>query len=205
MDGEVRQNLRNADWIVVNLLNSMDINKVYTEGIINNLKGIIKDDISFGRERSQVEYLDKALEDLKLRYKIVNKWDKYRPWTSEFTKDLANTWTQIKPEILAAIEKFLMDYKHKKMTKDIKVATARAAISAAMKEAGLKHKFDGQTHRAKVTVLITNNRGLLFYIPYKKLYEQLPRAIESLKVIRNEIESLGSQVTINKVYSFDFE
>ena len=75
-----------------------------------------------------------------------------------------------------------------------------------MKEAGLKHQFTAQTHRAKVSVLITDNRALTTYISYKKLYEQLPRLIESLKVIMHELESLGSLVSINKAYNtFDWE
>ena len=72
---------------------------------------------------------------------------------------------------------------------------------AAMKEAGLKHQFTAQTHRAKVSVLITDNRALTTYISYKKLYDQLPNVIESLKIIRHELKSLGSLVTINKAYN----
>lgn len=181
-------------------------NKVFSDGIIKNLKIEIKNDVSLGMEKSQAEYLDRALDDLKQRYKFMYKWNIYKPWSKEFGEDLTRIWMDIKPEVLEAIEKFLMDFKHRKLTKEIKAATAKAAIGAAMKEAGLKHQITPQTHRAKVSVLITSNRALTSYISYKKLYEQLPSLIESLKVIMHELESLGSLVTINKAYNtFDWE
>ena len=84
------------------------------------------------------------------------------------------------------------------MTKDIKASSAKAVIDAAMKEAGLKYRYTGQTHRAKLSVLITKDRCLTLYIAYSKLNDQLPRIIQSLKVIKGELEVLGSSITINK-------
>jgi hypothetical protein len=81
------------------------------------------------------------------------------------------------------------------------MATARAAIKAAMQEAGLKHQFTGQTYRARVSVLITQNRAITIYISYKKMHEQLPRIIESLKLICQEIDCLGKDVIVNKAYN----
>lgn len=126
---------------------------------------------------------------------------KYALLKPDTTRDIVVVWEEIKPEVIETIEKFLKDFRHKKLTKEIKAATAKAAIAAAMKEAGLKHQFTAQTHRAKVSVLITDNRALTTYISYKKLYDQLPSVIESLKIIRHELKSLGSLVTINKVYN----
>lgn len=175
----------------------------HTEGIIRSLKEAIKYDIAAGIDRPMNEYLDRALEDLKRRFQMVNKWSRYKPWTAEDRKEVIDIWHDIKPEILSAIEKNLYEFKQKKLTMEIKVATARAAIKAAMHEAGLKHHFIGQTHRAKVSVILTPNRALTFYVSYKKLYDQLPRIIESLKLIRQELEHLGNNVSINKVYCAD--
>jgi hypothetical protein len=84
------------------------------------------------------------------------------------------------------------------MTKDIKSSSAKAVIAAAMKDAGLKYRYSGQTHRAKLSVLITKDRYLTVYIAYSKLNEQLPRIINSLKVIKGELDAIGSSITINK-------
>ena len=181
-------------------------NAKYVEGISGSLKDIIKADVNSGNERTQIEYLDWALDNLKRRYQIVNKWSRIKAWTLEESKDVTQIWMEIEPEIIKALDHYLHDFKHKKLTKEIKATTAKASIKAAMHEAGLKHHFTAQTHRAKVSVLITNNRALTIYISYKKLYQQLPGIIESLKVIRHELESLGSLVTINKAYNtFDWE
>ena len=173
-------------------------NEKYIEGISGSLKGMIKADVNHGNERSQMEYLDWAHDNLKRRYQIVNKWSRFKAWTLEDRKDVTRVWMEIKPEIMKAIEEFLHDFRHKKLTKEIKATTAKAAIKAAMQEAGLRHRFSGQTHRAKISVLLTHNRALTFYISYKKLHEQLPLAVESLKRIRQELDSLGGDVSINK-------
>jgi hypothetical protein len=175
-------------------------NSVYTDGILRDLKEIIRFDVNAGSEKNPTEYMDSALENLKRRYQMVNKMSRYQAWTIGTRKEVSDIWIEIQPDILASIEKHLQEFKHRKLTKDIKVTTARAAIKAAMQEAGFKHHFVGQTHRAKVSVLITTNRALTTYISYKKLYDQLPHVIESIKAIRQELESLGSLVTINKVY-----
>lgn len=179
---------------------------VYAEGIINEIKTMIKYDVNAGIDRSVAEYQDCALGIMKRRYQVTQKWSRYQAWPIEGRKDVMKIWQDIQPKVLSAIEKYLQDFRHRKLTRDIKATTARAAIKAAMQEAGMKHHFTGQTHRAKVSVLITNNRALTFYISYKKLHEQLPRAMESLKLIRQELEYLGSNLSVNKVYNIgEFE
>ena len=178
----------------------MDKN-AYKEKIIEDLKASIRYDVNSGIDRPCSEYLDRALENLKGRYQAAHKRSRYHTWTIGSGREVVEIWMKIQPEILSAIEKYLQECKHKKLTKEIKMATARAAIKAAMQEAGLKHQFTGQTYRAKVSVLITHNRALTIYISYKKMHEQLPRVIESLKLICQEIDCLGKDVFINKAYN----
>lgn len=178
----------------------MDKN-AYKEKIIEDLKASIRYDINSGIDRPCSEYLDRALENLKGRYQAAHKRSRYHTWTIGSGREVVEIWMKIQPEILSAIEKYLQEFRHKKLTKEIKATTAKAAIKAAMQEAGLKHHFTGQTHRAKVSVLITHNRALTIYISYKNMNEQIPRAIESLKLIRQELEGLGNNISINKVYN----
>lgn len=104
-------------------------NTVYTEGIIDSLKTAIRYDVNSGIDRPQPEYIDTALENLKRRFQMINKFSRYQAWTI--------------------------------------------------------------VHRKHVTI----------YIPYKKMHEQLPRIMESLKLIRQELECLGNNVSINKIYN----
>ena len=178
----------------------MDKN-AYKEKIIEDLKASIRYDVNSGIDRPCSEYLDRALENLKGRYQAAHKRSRYHTWTIGSGREVVEIWMKIQPEILSAIEKYLQEFRHKKLTKEIKATTAKAAIKAAMQEAGLKHQFTGQTYRAKVSVLITRNRALTIYISYKKMHEQLPRVIESLKLICQEIDCLGKDVLINKAYN----
>lgn len=176
-------------------------NIIYTEGILKDLRELIRFDVNAGMDRNPAEYMDRALENMKRRYQQTHKMSRYQAWSIRDRKELMDIWGAIQSDILTGVEKYMQECRHKKLTKDIKAATARAAIKAAMQEAGIKHHFVGQTHRAKVSVLITHNRSLTFYISYKKLHEQLPHIMESLKLIRQELENLGNNVSINKIYN----
>ena len=178
----------------------MEDNQIFMSGVLKALKETIKNDVATGQEKSHMEYLDKALDTFKNRYKMLHKMSKHMIWKPNTTRDVVLVWEEIKPEVIAAIDKFQKEFKHKKLTKEINATTAKAAISAAMREAGLKHKFTAQTHRAKVSVLITSNRALTIYISYKKLYDKLPSIIESLKTVRQELETIGNNISINKAY-----
>ena len=92
----------------------------------------------------------------------------------------------------------LKQLRHKKITKDIKSSSAKVVLAAAMKDAGLKYRYSGQTHRAKLSVLITKDRCLTVYLAYSKLNDQLPHVILSLKNIKHELDTLGNGITISK-------
>ena len=178
----------------------MDKSK-YVERVTANVKTIIKHDVNSGFDRTPADYLDMALENLKLCYKMEHRMGLYTTWSMNSSKKLCEIWVEMQPEVLTAIEKYLQDFKHKKLTKDIKATSARVVIRNAMQDEGLKHHFTGQTHRAKVSVLLTPNKAATFYISYKKLNEQLPQVIDSIKIIREELQHLGNNFSINKVYN----
>ena len=69
-------------------------NAKYVEGISGSLKDIIKADVNSGNERTQIEYLDWALDNLKRRYQIVNKWSRIKAWTLEESKDVTQIWME---------------------------------------------------------------------------------------------------------------
>ena len=178
----------------------MEENKTYMDSIITGLKELIKYDVTAGIEKPYTEYMDWAHEDVKRHYRYLRKWSSAKYLTYDNKIETTRIWNEIKSDVLSQIETILHDVKHRRLTKEIKATTAKAVIKAAMKEAGLKHNFVGQTYRAKVSVMITHNRMLTVYISYKTLNESLPQVIESIKKIRSELESLGSNVSINKSY-----
>lgn len=172
--------------------------KGYTVRLINSIKDVIKNEVSSGNDKGEAHYLSLCLDLLKRFYQMDRKWSRFHAWSYESTEEVAHIWNTIQPELSEFIQDYLKQLRHKKMTKDIKSSSAKAVIAAAMKDAGLKYRYSGQTHRAKLSVLITKDRYLTVYIAYSKLNEQLPRIINSLKVIKGELDAIGSSLTINK-------
>ena len=172
--------------------------KDYVLRIISTLKDVLKNEVSSGTDKGEAYYLSMCLDLLKRLYQMDRKWSRFHAWSYESTEEVSHIWNTIQPELAEFIEGHLKQLRSKKMTKAIKASSAKAVIDAALKEAGLKYRYTGQTHRAKLSVLITKDRCLTVYIAYSKLNEQLPRIIQSLKVIKGELEVLGSSITINK-------
>ena len=172
--------------------------KDYVLRIILTIKDVLKNEVSSGTDKGEAHYLSMCLDLLKRLYQMDRKWSRFHAWSYESTEEVSHIWNTIQPELAEFIEGHLKQLRSKKMTKDIKASSAKAVIDAAMKEAGLKYRYTGQTHRAKLSVLITKDRCLTLYIAYSKLNDQLPRIIQSLKVIKGELEVLGSSITINK-------
>ena len=198
MDGEIRKNMCNA----VGLAMEMERQK-YLESILQSLKSIIKTDVDSGLEKSVSHYLDRALTQLKQEYKNGKSWSRFSVWPSENVKDVVQIWESIKPEVLDGINGYLKQYRSQKMTREIRATSAQAVIAEAMKDAGLKHKFIAQVHRAKVLVLIGGNSCITFHVLYSRLMQDLPRIIDSLKIINEQVENIGSKVLFAKAYGYD--
>lgn len=198
MDGEIRKNMCNA----VGLAMEMERQK-YLESILQSQKSIIKTDVDSGLEKSVSHYLDRALTQLKQEYKNGKSWSRFSVWPSENVKDVVQIWESIKPEVLEGMNGYLKQYRSQKMTREIRATSAQAVIAEAMKDAGLKHKFIAQVHRAKVLVLIGGNSCITFHVLYSRLMQDLPRIIDSLKIINEQVENIGSKVLFAKAYGYD--
>ena len=172
--------------------------KGYTVRLINAIKDVIKNEVSSGNDKGEAHYLSLCLDLLKRFYQMDRKWSRFHAWSYESTEEVAHIWNTIQPELSEFIQDYLKELRHKKMTKDIKSSSAKAVIAAAMKDAGLKYRYTGQTHRAKLSVLITKDRCLTVYLAYSKLNDQLPHVIQSLKNIKHELDTLGNGITISK-------
>lgn len=173
----------------------------YIFALMEELKPTIREDISTGINRPMEQYLDWALQNLKRRYPVTNNRLAFRFWSKGNDDDIVNLWMKMKPELIDTIEKYTKVCRNRKLTKEIKSASAYAMIKSAMREADLKFQYNGQTHRAKVSVLITSNRAITLYIPYKRINEYLPQVMESLNLIKKGMETLDNNTTIDRAYN----
>ena len=176
----------------------------YLLEIKKELSLTIREKIKSGAGVSEQELLSKSLDYLKRLYTGVpikaGTPKRYFYWRSSDLNAVANMWDEIRPEIENHISETIKSCQTKKLVKEINQLAAKAKISEAMTEAGIKYQYVGQTYRAKISVLICMKRSLTFYVPYSKLNETLPLIMESLKLIRQGLEGLGRNVSLNKAY-----
>ena len=177
----------------------MDTN-TYIAAVKDVLKPIIKNDITAGYDRPLNQYVDRALEVVKNTYKSQKNMKSFGFWNSQNKSEIVHLWEHLIPQVVALIESLVKEFRSKKMMKEIKMASAKALVKEAMEQAGLDYKFEGQTYRAKISVLLAPGRALTVYIAYSKINEQLEGVVKSLKVIVGELENLGKNFSINKVY-----
>ena len=64
-------------------------------------------------------------------------WSRYHAWSYEATEEVTYIWETIQPHLADYIQETLKKCKNKKMTKDIRSASAGFVIADAMKKAGL--------------------------------------------------------------------
>lgn len=177
----------------------MDAN-TYMAAVKDVLKPIIKNDIAAGYDRPLNQYMDRALEVVKNNYKSNKGMKAFGFWSGQNKSDIVHLWEDLSPQVVTLIESLVKEFRSKKMMKEIKAASAKALVKEAMEQAGLDYKFEGQAYRAKISVLLAPGRALTVYIAYSKINEQLAGVVESLKVIVGELEKLGKNFSINKVY-----
>ena len=178
----------------------------YLKSVKKHLDACIRNNVKSGTEMSESKYLEKALAYTKMLYKDDphRRTSKQRHfWSHSELSGIKEIWESIRPEIEEHIQKSIIKYRSRKMVTEINALTAEALIDAAMKEAGLKHLFEPQTYRAKVRVKITDKSKIIIYLNYKKIHEQLPKAIESLKVLVSTLESMNYGTTIQKIMWYE--
>ena len=72
-----------------------------------------------------------------------------------------------------------------------------------MKNTELEFIFTAQQFRAKIEVKISPKSKVTFFVSYKKLQEELSSLIESAKSIKENMEKLGGNATIKRIFSTD--
>ena len=178
----------------------------YLKLVKKHLDERIRENVKSGTEVSERKYLDNALAYTKMLYKDDpdRRTSKQRHfWSSGELHGITQMWESMRPELEKHIQEALMKYRSRRMVAEINALSAEALIDAAMKEAGLKHLFEAQTYRAKVRVKITDKNKIIIYLNYKKIHEQLPKAIESLKVLVSTLESMNYGTTIQKIMWYE--
>lgn len=178
----------------------------YLTKVKKHIDEVIRENIKTGTDVSESRYIDIALQYTKALYANETERNGTRKkhfWSKKDLSEILALWEGIRPELQKHIPESIMKYRSRKMVSEINAASAEALISAAMKEAGLKYAFFPQTYRAKVHVKLSQKNKVVLYLNYKKIRDELPKAIEALKVIIEAMENLGSGSSIQKNTWYD--
>ncbi len=91
-------------------------------------------------------------------------------------------------------------YLRSRKVSEINAITAKAVITAQLKEAGYESEVTGQRYRAKVEVRVARGYTLRFYVSYKNVDREgfLDGVIQAVGRIQADLESLGHGVVLKK-------
>ena len=169
----------------------------YQEQIYKLIRKDINDDVKDGRKRSHKDYLNKCEVYL---INLCNGWKpgKHRFFSSKNSHKAQEMWPAMKGYFEGIIDVLIQNAKARQMIRQINTISAESLITSAMKEAGLEFLYEGQQYRAKVSVKLTPNNKLVFYLNYKKAAELLPGAIESAIQAKELLSRLGNSASIKK-------
>ena len=166
----------------------------------------IREKIKSGIEVPESKYLDCALAHTKTLYKSdpTRRASQQRHfWSRAELAGIMEIWESVRQELEQHIAKTVMKYRSRRMVTEINAVSSEALVSEAMKEAGLKYEFFSQTYRAKVHVKISEKNKVVVYLNYKRIGEELPKAIEALKAIASAMVQLGTSSSIQKTAWYD--
>ena len=197
MDGRKRSCMCNA-----NIINMKD-RKYNIETVNKLIRNDIKTDMKNNTNKTERHYLSECLEYLN---RLHNGWDPSSGWFygGRGKNDEAYAlWVDAKQELTDTITSAIKACKAKQMQMNINAVTAKVIISNKMKAAGLEFIFTAQQYRAKLEVKISPKSKLTFFVSYKKVFDELDNLIESAKSIKENMDKLGGNATIKKIFSTD--
>ena len=185
-----------------NIINMKD-RKYYIETVNKLIRNDIKTDMKNNTNKTERHYLSECLEYLN---RLHNGWDPSSGWFyggRGKNDDAYALWVDAKQELTDTITSAIKACKAKQMQMNINAVTAKVIISNKMKAAGLEFIFTAQQYRAKLEVKISAKSKLTFFVSYKKVFVELDNLIESAKSIKENMEKLGGNATIKRIFSTD--
>ena len=178
--------------------------KEYFENTKKFIEEIIRTDVKCERVRAESAYLDMSIKHIKKLFTTKPGRKGSFVWKPHELKELNDIWTSMKPELEKAISQAIQRYRKRKMVTEINAISGEVLVDAAMAEAGLRYNYTAQMYRAKIEVRISAKNVLTFYLSYKNIGEELPKAISATKSLIETLNTLGSGTVIRKFYSSEY-
>lgn len=174
----------------------------YFENTKKFLEEIIRSDVKRETVRPESSYMDMGIRHIKKIYVEQNGRRGSFVWKPHELKELNDLWMRMKPDLEKAVSEAIHRYRKRKMVTEINAISGEAIVKAAMTDAGLTYRYTAQMYRAKVEVRLNDKNALTFYISYKKIGEELPKAVSAAKSLIEILNSFGPNTSIRKTYGF---
>lgn len=175
----------------------------YFENTKKFLEEIIRNNVKSESELPESAYMDMGIRHIKKLYVEKNGRRGSFVWKPRELKELNDLWMRMKPDLEKAVSEAIHRYRKRKMVTEINAISGEALVKAAMTEAGLTYSYTGQMYRAKIEVKLSSKNALTFYISYKKIGEELPKAVSAAKTIIEALDTFGQGTSIRKIYSME--
>ena len=148
-----------------------------------------------------VKCLESAKERAFLSYKIIVRKQSKEISKEELKKGFEELFQKVIPVIKARISSIRDRFQKRLIIKEINTTSANAIVQTSLEENGFHADVSTQTLRAKVSIQLTENYSITFFIRYKDLYEdgEMDRIVRGLKEIRSELETLNFSVSIRRL------
>ena len=175
----------------------------YFENTRKYLEEIIRNNVKSESVRSESAYLDMGLKYVKKLFIATPGRRGSFVWKPHELKNLNDIWMTIKPELEKAISNAIHRYRKRKMVTELNAISGEALVNPGMTEAGLTYSYTAQMYRAKIEVRLSDKNALTFYLGYKKIGEELPKAISAAKSMIEILETFGPGTSIRKTYGLE--
>ena len=116
-------------------------------------------------------------------------------------KDLDVLLGYFRPKLKDEISRIQTEYMRQRMVSNINATTAQQLLPQAFAKEGLRALVEGQTHRAKVEILVAPTMKLKFYVRYRDLNSKkdiVDNVVRAVLDLKDAVTRLGSSVMVTK-------
>lgn len=173
----------------------------YMAVAVDTVKEFVRNDVRSGRNdrAACMDAAHKSVRDLYKRRHGDPSGARFI-FRKESMDDLAGIFASIDSDLAEYISKRYMDSSRRQKAEQVGKVTAKGILEPALASYGLKFNATYQRYRAKVEVFLDGGTSACFYVPYKKLQddvllERIPEAVEALNTM---ISDFGKCFEVSK-------
>lgn len=144
--------------------------------------------------------LRSSLNRIEAMFRAERK-QRYEKMPEQDRKDLDVLLGFFRPKLLDEISRIQTEYMRQRMVSNINATTAQQLLPQAFAKEGLRALVEGQTHRAKVEIMLSPMMKLKFYVRYRDLNGKkdiVDKVVRAVLDINDAVGRIGTSVMITR-------